>query len=420
MIRAPRRVTATSRLRTSASALALLIAATWFSLTMSTAAQESEGLGSVRDRERPAYEPQGWLVGGFVLHSSFDLSAEATDNVLATDTAEENDIIYRIAPQLRFESGWERHALNFRAGAEFLSYQETTDANAETGFLEAKGRLDLYRESYLGFDAGLARVAEPFTDPDALAGPEHVIYDREMFGLSAGHTFNRLRLSARVAAAGYDFDDANGIDQDRRDRDDQSVTARAEWAILPDVYAVGQATFDERNYSGDPALNSEGQTYLVGVRIERPDLMKGELTIGAFERGYDLSAADIDGFAVQGNVEWYVTRLTTVTVAASREAREGGATISNPYSAEQYSARIDHELLRNVILWSAARWETREYETIDRNDDNFAAEVGVDYLLNRNVALRGRYLHHENSSSGALAGREFDLNALLAGVSFRL
>jgi hypothetical protein len=405
----------------STSSRVLLLAASWLALLAASAvAQERDGVGSVRDRARPAYDPQGTAVGAFALHSSVDLSVEAIDNVLAAETAERDDFIYRVAPEAALESGWDRHALSFRAGAEFLKYEEASEADAETGFAEASARLDIYRESSLGFDAAWARIAEPFTDPDALAGPEHVLYDREAFGVSASHAFNRLRLSARAGAASYDFDDANGADQDRRDRDDQNITARAEWALFPDIYAIGQATFDERDYPNDPALNSEGETYLVGLRVARPEVMQGEITVGSFQRSYDLTATEIEGFAVHGNVEWYVTRLTTLTFAASREAREGGATIANPYSAAQYSARVDHELLRNVIVWGAARWEARDYEAIDREDESFAGEIGADYFLNRHVALRGRYLHQENQSAGALAGREFDVNAFLIGMRLSL
>ena len=46
--------------------------------------------------------------------------------------------------------------------------------------------------------------------------------------------------------------------------------------------------------------------------------------------------------------------------------------------------------------------------------------VGADYLLNRRVALFGRYNLETVDSSGADEFRDFDVNTITFGVSLRL
>jgi hypothetical protein len=168
-------------------------------------------------------------------------------------------------------------------------------------------------------------------------------------------------------------------------------------------------------------LSSEGTTLLAGVNMNFTDLLVGEITAGRFTRDYD-GGASADGLAVLANLEWYPTGLTTVTFNARQNAEDVvGATTATPFTESQYGVRVDHELLRNVILTAGAQAGRREYEDpIDREDEVVSAEVGADYIMNRRIALRARYTFDDVQSSGADRYRDFEVNAFTLGVSFRL
>jgi hypothetical protein len=403
------------------SPFASLFAASLIALApMHALAQEPSQSASVRDRPRPEYDPLGMRFGGFDLNASLDLGLESTNNVLASDTNEQDDIIYHVAPEARLSSHWSRHALSIAAGVDSQSYDDTSDADVTTGFVRANGRLDVGTDTDINLTGGWQHDAEPFTNPDAVPGQERVEYDHSDLAVTAGHTFNRVRIAATAATTSYDFEDANGVDQDRRDFDEQSFTGRIEYAVSPRLFIVGQATTDNRDFDNDPGNSSDGQTYLAGVRLNLTDLMVGEVTAGAFKRDYDGPAGDVDGTAVAANLEWYITQLTTLTFDASRNVQDGGASTSDPYVASTYGVRADHELLRNVLLNGAVRWGNLEYENIDREDKTFYGELGVTYLMNRRVALSAQYRHEENNSSGTAAYRDYDVDAVFAGVSLRL
>jgi hypothetical protein len=191
--------------------------------------------------------------------------------------------------------------------------------------------------------------------------------------------------------------------------------------LTPRLGLVFQATTDERDYKNTPSLSSEGTTLLAGVSINFTDLLQGEITAGQFERDYD-GGSSADGLALAANLEWYPTGLTTVSFNARQNAEDVvGATSATPFTESQYGIRVDHELLRNVILTAGAQAGTREYEDpIDREDEVVGVEIGADYLMNRRVALRARYNFDDVQSSGADRYRDFEVNAFTLGVSFRL
>lgn len=402
-----------------ASPFASLFAASLILLLPTHAfAEEANQPVSVRERPRPEYDPLGMRFGGFNLHGSLWLGAQSTDNVLAVSTGEQDDVIYHVTPEARLSSNWGRHALEFGAGADIQSYDKTSDADVTTYYFNGRGRLDIGSDTEISARGQIAHDAESFTNPDALPGQERVEFDHNELALTAAHTFNRVRVSATAETREYDYEDANGIDQDRRDYSQDSITGRVEVAMSPRLFLVGQVTSDQRDYDNDPSISSDAMTYLGGVRLELTDLIHGEITAGTFQRDYNGAAGSVDGTAVAANVEWYITQLTTLTFHASRGAQEGGATIDTPYVATEYGARVDHELLRNLILSASFTQGKRDYETVALQDETFVGNVEAIYLMNRRVDLSLRYTREENDSNAP--GRDYEVNGLFAGLRLHL
>jgi hypothetical protein len=236
---------------------------------------------------------------------------------------------------------------------------------------------------------------------------------------NAGPRFNWFRLRGVFNWAEADYDDAGLVDQDFRDVQEQGFTGRVQAELTPRIGAVVQATVDERDYRNSPGLNSEGDTLLAGIAVDFTELMRGELTLGRFEREYD-SGASVDGTAIAGALEWYITRLTTVNLSARRSGEDSGATAASPYVANAYGMRVDHELRRNIILSADVQTGSRDYRLLDREDNYASAQLGAEYLLNRRIAFRASLAHDETESDGVDRYRDFEVNVVSVGVSFRL
>lgn len=370
---------------------------------------------AVRDRPRPDYDPLGLRFGGFDVNASVDLSVMRTDNLFATETGEQEDFVYHVTPRVSAGSHWSRHGLYAAAGADFKSHRDFSNEDADTGYVRVGGRLDVGAATHVTADAGWAHEVESRTDPDASVVGDPIEYDRSDVVVGVQHEFNRFRVSVAGGHMEYDYDAPENF----RDSEEDNVTGRIEAEITPRVAALVQARFDDRTYKNQPPLSSEGRTYLAGVSINFTELMRGEIAVGQFSRDYD-SGASVDGLATAANLEWYVTRLTTINLSANRDAQDQGGTAAAPYVSSRYGIRVDHELLRNLILSAGGEVGRREYEVIDRTDEFSNANLEAEYLLNRRVALRGRLSHIEVDSTGADAYRTFDVNEAMVGVSLRL
>lgn len=371
----------------------------------------------MRDRPRPEYDPLGKRFGGFNLNASLDLGVTHTDNLFAEETGEDEDTIYTAGLRGVLSSNWSRHAMELEAGGTTLSHDEFSNEDHDTYFAAARGRLDIGSTSNVSARARIAHEAEARNDPDAPAqGIPLVEFDRTDLAISAQHRFNRFRVAGTVGQIEQEYEGTQSF----RDFDETRLSGRVEAEISPRVGLLLEATTDERDYNNTPTLNSEGTTYLVGATINFTDLMQGYVAVGQFEREYD-SGDSTDGLAASAALEWYITRLTTITLNAHRNSEENvGATAAVPFVEGEYGVRVDHELLRNVILTGGARFGRREYETIDREDEYVFAEVGADWLINRHLVARGRFMRDEVESDGVNAYRDYEESRFTLGLGIRL
>lgn len=381
-------------------------------------AQEREESVSVRERLRPEYDPHGLRFGGFTLHGSLDLGVTNTDNVFAEDTGEDEDTIFTAGLRGRLASNWSRHSLSFEAGATSANFDEFSSEDYDTSFAGVAGRLDIGSSSNVSAQARVSHDVESRRDPDAPPqGTPRAEYDRTDVAISATHRFNRFRVGATAAQVEQEFDGAQSF----RDFDETSFTGRVEAELTPRLGLLLQARTDERDYDNTPTLSSEGRTYLAGVTINFTDLMQGEIAIGQFERDYDDPAiGSVDGVAASANLEWYITRLTTLSFSANRNAEQYvGATTAVPFVESRFGARVDHELLRNLILSAGVQTGSREYDGLISRDDDFVyADLGMEWFVNRRLVVRGAVEHTDVSSN--VPTIEFDETSATLGVSLRL
>jgi len=373
---------------------------------------------SVRDRPRPEYDAPGRRLGGFNLNASLNFDITSTDNLFAApDGFELDDIIYQVTPTARLESDWSRHMVALEGSYTDKTHEDFSNEDAETWYLRAAGRLDIARSTEVFGAARVAHQVTPRTDPDSplVGNPDE--YDRLDTSIGAQHRFARLTVRGDASHSEYDYEGA----QEFRDSEENLLRGRVEVDLWPRVDLLLSASTDDRDYPNSPNLDSEGVSYLVGATIDG-DLLSGEISVGQFEREYaDPAIGTFDGVAVAAAIEWYVTRLTTITLSARQDADDQvSANIGQPYITTEFGGRIDHELRRNVILTAGGLVGERDYESIDRNDEYTEVEVGADWYLNPHAALRFRYEFDRTESSGALPYRDYEVNAVTAGLSLRL
>lgn len=371
---------------------------------------------SVRERPRPELDPQGVRLGGFTLFGTLGFDVTSTDNLFASPAPEQDDLIYTGSADVNLISNWSRHRINLSAGGASLMHDDFDSEDVETYYGSFYGRIDATNNTSFVATARASHDYVPRTDPDLSVVGSPVEYDTAEATLGVTHRFGRFTARADVAQEERQYDGVESY----RDYDVSSARLRADVELSPRIGVLIEGRFDERDYD-DPAtpLDSEGVTALVGATF-RGDLMHGEVSVGHFERDYDNAAiGSVDGLAVAGELEWYVTQLTTLTFNARRGSSDNASVGAlDSYVTTEFGAQVDHELQRNLIVTAGVRSGEREYESTNRNDEYLNYEVGADYWLNRRVALQLRYEHSDVDST--VPSRNFEVNAVTGGIRLRL
>ena len=134
--------------------------------------------------------------------------------------------------------------------------------------------------------------------------------------------------------------------------------------------------------------------------LSLPILLRGDVAIGYLEDTKDSDVfADVSGLSVEADVQWFPTRLTTVSFDASRRVIDPGLATAGSATALDYGVRVDHELYRNILLFAEAGRNDRDYEDIDRDDERLELGFGATYKMNKRIHFDGYFQRIERDST---------------------
>lgn len=383
---------------------------------------------AVQERRQPEFDPVPVRAGSVIVEPALETLVIFDDNALGEDNDAESDTIFRFAPRVNARTDWANHEIAANVNVEHLEYQDLSDESRTNIRGAVRGRLDVNREFSLNARIFGEDLTQTRREVSASQFFENVEYTNIGGSVGADYEAGRVRLSGRVQTAKLDFDDVRTLpsapvalidDQDFRDRTENAVIGRASYAVSPDIALFVQGEVNERDYDEDFVQNrdSDGFVLTAGTNFELSSLVRGDLAIGYLEDNPDDPAQQkLSGLALDGRVQWFPTRLTTVTVDGSRRATDPGIdTVSNAITTA-YRGRIDHELRRNIVLFGELGYSEQDFENnAVLNDEVTDFGAGATYKLNRNVHLNGYYRYYDRESDGA--GRNFEQNVIGIGLT---
>lgn len=370
---------------------------------------------AVTERGQPEFDPTPMRAGAFVIESSVGASAEYNDNIFAAPTNEQSDTIIRIQPNVVARSDWSAHELAAGLNVDHREYLENDSESATDYNAFVNGRIDVTRNFMVRLGVDGAHQTEPRYQAASFGTSEAASFDSYNVFSEAIYRQDRLQAQVTIGAGEQTFDQTV---QQIRDNKTTFFGGRLSYAISPDIAVFVQGRQSDLNYT---ASDRDGKrtTYDAGVNFELGAPFRGEIAVGSFKDDRDSVAyQDISGLNVSANVQWFPTELTTVTFTANRGVFDPGLLNSVSAVGTTYGVRVDHELLRNLLLFGSLRQEKAKYEgaSIDREDDALAAAVGAAWKLNRNARLEAQYSVRSQDSSGINAGPEMDQNVISVGI----
>jgi hypothetical protein len=373
-------------------------------------------LKSVFQKPRPDYDPLGLRSGNWLFYPEVTTGVAFDDNVFAEESDRTSDFIFTATPAFRLESDWNVHMLGVEGAVTGEKYADETDEDNIEARGTVFGRLDITGDDTLFGSASYRRETVSRDDPEENGG-DLTDVNRYIGRMGYIHQFARLNVRFDVVPQRYDY---LASDDNDRDRNQLDVSTNISYALSPRITPFVAVGFQGRNYDSsvdDNGFDRDSQQFAaaVGARILITDLLVGELAVGVEHTEFDDDRFEaLTTPQVLGSLTWNPTELTSVILRARRTEDPTTQAGSATKVVTAATIRVEHELLRNLLLYGEAGYHNDEFEDIDRTDHRFLAGLGGEFLLDRNFSFFAAYSFEDRLSDGG--DDEFTRNLVLIGV----
>ncbi len=383
---------------------------------------------SVLERQQPGYETIPVHLGSFNLTPTLTGGVAYDDNIYAhgASSGREGDEFGIVRADAAIASTWSRNSLSADIHSEYDGYLNHGDESHTTGGFDLQGRYDISGDTAVASQFSFDHLTESRLASGAPTFTKHPVqYDRTLFSLEGGQAFNRIRIEAAFDYSYVSFYNAETpenvfVQQAYRDRALYAGRIRAEYAVSPDTSIFVEARGNDRVYPstlGNPSTYlraSHGYEFDTGVNFDLTQEVRGQVAVGYLDQLFkDPRLPTTDGLGARGQIEWFPTGLTTVTLRGQRELADSALAATPILTDSSVGVEVDHELLRNVVLVGRFDYGSDDYHGISRTDTRPSASLGANYLLNRLLTLKVLYTYLSQTSSGAQAGGAFNDNRIL-------
>lgn len=390
-------------------------------LVLSTANAQAERGVPVTGKPRPDYDAVGIRIGGLVVKPSITVGMEYNDNIYATEDNTVDDNITVTTPKVEIKSDWSRHAFNLDAGLASGLYASESDENYLDGHFMVGGRLDVQRESYLTGQAGIRKLHEERSSPDSSnAWKDPADYTQSNADVSYMHGLGRTSLTAGTGITAINYDNVDLLaggseDLSIRNRNLYNINARAAYELLPTVRPFVSGRYDKRVYElSEAERDSDGYRLGAGTGFDLGGVTTGEIFAGYMQQNYE-DRESISGPWLGMTLLWNVTQLTSIQAKVESSIKETTEDNSSGINAVDGSLRIDHELLRNLLVGGFYTYTRDDFQSTDITDTVSSLGPRATYLVNRHLSGEASYAYRTLDSSES--SREYTENVFLVSLT---
>ncbi len=379
--------------------------------------------------ETNPYDPLGIRLGAMRVYATIRQSLGWDTNPERVSTNSRGDALSRTDGEMRLESGWSRHAFSGVLRGSYDTYRRERDASRPALDASTSLRIDATSATRLALEGALSLDTERPGSPEL---PGQVSGRPLVVGYSAAASvtrdFNRLQLRLRGSAGRTVHEDARltgggVVSQRERDRTSLGASLRAAYEIHPGLLPFVELGFDRRLYDrrvGSSGLrrSSNGWTGRVGSSFELTRTLTGEMSLGYQTRQYDDPALRrLDGLVADAALAWSLTPITTLRLTGTSRLDETTAAGASGNRTQRIGLDLRHELRRYLVLNAGASFEAVRYGGSRATDRVLAASLGLDYSLNRALALSSEIRHERLRTTRT--GSDYGVETYLLGLRFQ-
>jgi hypothetical protein len=375
--------------------------------------------------EEEPYGPVGFRSGAFLLKPSIEVSEGYEDNPLRTQGGPGSRFT-TLKSELSAKSDWSRHEMSVDLRGSFTHYSDVDHNDRPDAAAIVRGRIDVTKTTRIELTETAALTTQSAGTPDSVSGakrPPNIYtlgstvgvvqaFNRLELGLYGGYERNIYQNADLISGGVLDLSDSNYNTYSTRLRASYEVTG----GVRPFVEASADTrVFDHTFDSLGIRRGSDGMKADIGIAVDRPEILKGEASIGYGRRTYDdPTLPNISGWMIDSSLVWKASALTRVTLGMTSTIGESTLTNASGVFTHEAKVAVDHEFRRWLIGSAFASYGIDDYHGIGRVDDRFTYGGALTYYLNRSFALRGE-LRQERLTSNA-PGNNYTANIVLIGA----
>lgn len=356
-----------------------------------------------------AQDEGGLLLGPVRIHGGVSVNETYTDNYFQEKNSPHSNWITTLTPFALLTLGRNRHNIEFEYRGDFERNKDYTKNNVNHHYLNGRFKLDFPGGLLLtgGHEYALrSNIATSVTDArkeyaDNISSLNAVysFADRYAIGTTYQHTFRRFDKSI------YNADDLN--------RDDVSVAFY--YRVLPKTRVFLEPGWAAVEYPErrNPSYDSKYYRFYVGVRTEATAKLAGQIKGGWLRKEYSDSRAgdDINGWGLEGNVEYMLTSKTPLNLSIFRRNDDTQLTTNQStafgasYDRTGFVLTARHNFTDRFHLRGNVGYELQEYHQSkgqtgpEREDKVFSASFGAEYMIWKAIFLGADYRFMDDNSN---------------------
>ncbi|MEQ1673167.1 MAG: outer membrane beta-barrel protein, partial [Hyphomicrobium sp.] len=189
----------------------------------------------------------------------------------------------------------------------------------------------------------------------------------------------------------------------------------ATWELKPTLSVFSEVAINQRNYDTAAATDlinrsSDGARYRAGLSFGNTgQILRGEVSLG-----YGVQAPDderlsaIDGLIFDANATWRPAELTSVLLTARSDVSETTTAGVGGSFARSAGIEVRHSVRKYLIASAGLTYSTQNSEDGTINEGELRSTLGLEYFLNRDAILYGRYAHASFDAVGSASDYESD------------
>ncbi len=366
--------------------------------------------------------------GIFALTTAATVGSIYDDNVFATHGTRKSDVAFFARPELSLAASGADYALQgsaFVEGRKYVHYDSEDQLNGGAGFAglyqpdpntQLRGHVQ-----YLHGHEERGTGDSVFTILD-----RPVSFDQVDGAVAVNKTYGDWWTSAGFSTLGVLYQNSTiggvPVDQTFRDAVIPAVTLREGHVIAPLTSVFVDWTGNMRQFRYEP-LSSRGFRAVAGLLLEpgAGARVKGEVFGGYMVQSYDGAGLLRVATPTYGvSLGFLVTDHATLTLDGRREAKESGLFGGVSLIESSAGARLDYEVMPNLIASAGATLLIDEFRGAPRSERYVSPLASLKYSLTRTLTVGIDYRLLDFQSSGAVAATDnFRRNVVLGSLNMR-